>query len=373
MNTLSVDALARALSIRDLSDPAQGPHAMQDIVAAVEAAVAERYACPVHRLRGPRLVPVGDNHDALGYPATRVARDARYSCQAGAGRMLRTRTTAAVPGWLRGFSDRTPRRLALATPGLVHRRDRIDRLHAGEPHQLDLWILLPRGDAGDRWDMADRAAAAVLATALPGHAVEATAAERPYTIDGARLDALSRNARRVAVGECGRIAPELLARTGWDPERVTGIGMRLGLDRLLMLRKGIPDIRLLRSRDPRVLAQMQDLEPWRRISEQPAARRELSLAVEAGLDAETLGDRIRAALPDALELLEAVQIVARAHREAPPPATAGQSARRPGTEEVRVRLALRHPCRGVTRREADATCSHLHRALHRGDALERAG
>ena len=40
----------------------------------------------------------------------------------------------------------------------------------------------------------------------------------------------------------------------------TGLAMGLGLDRLLMLRKGIADIRLLRcAADPRVAAQMRDL------------------------------------------------------------------------------------------------------------------
>jgi phenylalanyl-tRNA synthetase alpha chain len=41
--------------------------------------------------------------------------------------------------------------------------------------------------------------------------------------------------------------------------------MTLGLDRVLMLRKGIDDVRLLRARDPRVTVQMQDLSPFRAI------------------------------------------------------------------------------------------------------------
>jgi phenylalanyl-tRNA synthetase alpha chain len=35
----------------------------------------------------------------------------------------------------------------------------------------------------------------------------------------------------------------------------------MGLDGLLMLRKGVPDIRLLRASDPRIEGQMNDLAP----------------------------------------------------------------------------------------------------------------
>lgn len=39
------------------------------------------------------------------------------------------------------------------------------------------------------------------------------------------------------------------------------LALGMGLDRLLMLTKGIPDIRLLRSNDPRVSSQILDLAP----------------------------------------------------------------------------------------------------------------
>jgi phenylalanyl-tRNA synthetase alpha chain len=69
--------------------------------------------------------------------------------------------------------------------------------------------------------------------------------------------------------------------------------MGLGLDRLVMLVKGIDDIRLLRSTDPRVADQMGDLTPYRPVSSMPATTRDLSLAVAERLDAELLGDRVR--------------------------------------------------------------------------------
>lgn len=55
----------------------------------------------------------------------------------------------------------------------------------------------------------------------------------------------------VEVGECGLAARHVLSGAGMS-ESVSGIAMGWGLDRLLMLRKGIDDIRLLRAEDPRI-------------------------------------------------------------------------------------------------------------------------
>jgi phenylalanyl-tRNA synthetase alpha chain len=56
------------------------------------------------------------------------------------------------------------------------------------------------------------------------------------------------------------------------------------------------DIRLLRSTDPRVAAQMTDLSPYRPVSSMPPIRRDLSIAVDAQADPELLGDRVREVL-----------------------------------------------------------------------------
>ena len=70
-------------------------------------------------------------------------------------------------------------------------------------------------------------------------------------------------------------APRVLAGPA-STRRAPGLAMGLGLDRALMLRKGIGDIRLLRSADPRVADQLLDLEPYRPVSSMPPARRDLS-------------------------------------------------------------------------------------------------
>src|SRR5262245_39899582 len=97
MHTITQDQLDRALALRDLTDPAAGPHAMQLVVQALEAAVAGAYQAPVTRDSGPRVVSVADNYDGLRYASDNITRDHRYSHYVGGGRMLRSHTTARVP------------------------------------------------------------------------------------------------------------------------------------------------------------------------------------------------------------------------------------------------------------------------------------
>ena len=79
-----------ALALRDLTDPVAGPHAVQHLVARLEAVLADLWGLPVRRDPGDRIVSVADNYDRLGYPAGAAARDRRYTRYVGPGRLLRT-------------------------------------------------------------------------------------------------------------------------------------------------------------------------------------------------------------------------------------------------------------------------------------------
>ena len=54
---------------------------------------------------------------------------------------------------------------------------------------------------------------------------------------------------------CGMVHPTVFDAVGYDPERYTGFAFGLGIERVAMLRYGIPNIRLLFENDPRFLAQ----------------------------------------------------------------------------------------------------------------------
>jgi phenylalanyl-tRNA synthetase alpha chain len=369
--TLSADALRRALAVRDLTDPSQGPHAVQLVLDRVLSALAGEWGCRVAVERAGPIVTVADNYDRLRYPPDAAARDARYTRYVSALEVLRSQTSAMVPPALSRLArdPAGPADVLLACPGVVYRRDSIDRLHSGEPHQVDLWRIRRGARLGVR-DLAEMIGLAARAAA-PGRAVSVVEASHPYTLEGRQIDVRDRGSW-VEIGECGLAHPELLADCGLPPD-ASGLAMGLGLDRLLMLAKGMDDIRLLRSEDPRVAEQMRDLEPWRPVSRHPPIRRDLSVAVSADADPETLGDRVRQALGRRVEDVEAVEVRTETAWDALPPVARERLGMKPGQKNVLLRITLRALGRTMTDEEANGLRDEVYAAVHEGTRWEWAG
>jgi phenylalanyl-tRNA synthetase alpha chain len=165
---LSPAQLQRDLSIRDLSDPAEGPHAIHLLAGLAVERLTGAWGCEVRWCRGRRIVPVADNYDRLGYAAEAITRDARYTRYTDAGHMLRSHSTAMVPTALRGLAAEPGDDVLLACPGIVYRRDAIDRQHTGTPHQLDLWRITRRAVSDADLDQMISVLLGALAPGMPG-------------------------------------------------------------------------------------------------------------------------------------------------------------------------------------------------------------
>lgn len=358
---LTADAYRQALALRDLTDSAHGPHAMQLLVGEIVHSLREAWNCDVVVHRAPSVVSLEDNYERLGYPEDAAARDARYTRYVTATSVLRTHTSAMIPGLLRLIRPADYADVLLVCVGLVYRRDRIERLWVGEPHQLDLWRILHAPlDDSDLREMID----VVVATAVPEHGYRALPTSHPYTLNGLEVE-VGENGRWVEVAECGLASPRVL-RGGGLSSGYSGLAMGIGLDRLLMLRKGVDDIRLLRSGDDRVASQMLDLSRYNPVSSQPPAIRDLSIAVRDDSDAEELGDRVRAALADGAESIEAVTVLSETPGEKLPAQAVERLGLRPGQKNLLVRLVLRHPTRTLTDAEANELRDRVYAVIHEG-------
>jgi phenylalanyl-tRNA synthetase alpha chain len=360
--TLSSSQLAAALTVRDLTDPAQGGHAIQRLIDAAVAGLAAAWGCEVRRHQGPRVVPVGDNYDRLRIPPDAVSRDVRYTRYVDEGRLLRSQTTAMIPAALRALAAEPVDDVLLACPGVVYRRDAIDRLHTATPHQLDVWRIARRSlGHPDLQEMVR-----LLVEALtPGRPYREDPRIHPYTLDGRQVD-VRWGGEWIEVWECGLAHPAVLEAAGlagWS-----GLALGMGLDRLLMLRKGIPDVRLLRSTDPRVAGQMTDLAPYRPVSAMPPVRRDLSVAVEADDTVEDLGGRVRDALGPDAAAVEEVTVLSETPQDRLPPQAITRLGIRPHQKNVLVRVVLRHLERTLTDEEANRLRDRIYEALHRGSA-----
>jgi phenylalanyl-tRNA synthetase alpha chain len=351
--------LATILAVRDLADPAAGPHAVQLVVDLIEGALATAWRVPVHRDPGPRVVTVANNYDRLRYPPDAVTRDRRYTHYVGAGRMLRSHTTARIPALLAGVRSE----VVLSVPGICYRRDVIDRRHVGQPHQHDVWRIRPAGPALTGADL-DELVRLVVTAVLPGRSWRTVPSAHPYTMDGREI-----YVDEVEIGECGLAHPEVL--TGADlPAGSSGLALGLGLDRLVMLAKGIPDIRLLRSADPRVAAQLLDLTAYRPMSALPPVRRDLSLAVGTEPDPELLGDRVRGLLGADSDAVEEIEIRSVTGYDDLPDAARRRMGMTAGQRNVLLRLVLRHPTRSLTDAEANQLRDRAYAGLHEGTLRE---
>lgn len=237
----------------------------------------------------------------------------------------------------------------------------------GEPHQLDLWRVRLEGPSLTEADL-KHMIGLVVAAVLPEHPWRTAPSPHPYTLAGREILAQV-NDQDIEIGECGLAHPEVLEAAGL-PSYASGLAMGLGLDRLLMLAKGIDDIRLLRSADPRVAVQMQDLTPYRPVSSMPAARRDLSVAVQADLDEELLGDQIRAALGDDAAAVEEIQILSQTAYDDLPAAARARLGMRAGQQNLLLRVLLRDLDRTLTSEQANILRDRIYADLHKGDVSQ---
>lgn len=364
---LTPDQLKHDLALRDLTDPEAGTHAIQLLVDLAVDALANTWNCEARLARGPRVVPLDDNYDRLLYPPADVTRDARYTRYVDDGHVLRSHASAMIPPALDRLAADPADDVLLVCPGITYRRDAIDRLHIGTPHQLDLWRITrrPIGET-DLEEMLH-----LLVDALvPGSEWRWESRVHPYTLAGRQVD-VRNGGEWVEVWECGIAHPDVLAGARLGAR--SGLALGMGLDRLLMLRKAIPDIRLLRSDDPRVAGQMNDLERYRPVSDLPALTRDLSVAISADDDAEQLGDRIRSALGERAAIVEAVTILSETRYADLPQGARERLGMDETQKNVLVRLDLRPVDRTLTDTEANGLRDEIYDVIHQGSTGQWAG
>lgn len=363
---LSAAALDRLLAISDLTEAhALGHHAIEQQANAVcDAALGVMPGLRAVWKRGARIARAAHNYHLLGYAPEDVVLSGAHTHWVDGERLLRTQTTSVVLEHLEQWKQAPVPSLVLA-PGLVYRRDVRDRTHCGQPHQMDVWWLVPKDH-----EPVDPSAwlLGVMAQALPGVETQALATSHPYTRSGIEIQARWQD-QWLEIGEGGLIDPALLERLGIDSAQWGGVASGWGLDRLVMVRKGLPDIRLLRDPLPAIARQMTHLGSWTEVSRQPTAVRELSLARPAGESEEALTELLLAALPDDAEAcLQAVEMAGLWTASALPAVALQRLGLQEDQENRLVRLVWQSASHSIGRQEVNAWSRGLYRALHAGTA-----
>jgi phenylalanyl-tRNA synthetase alpha chain len=363
ISTLNTKALRHALNLRDLTDPDDGQHAMQMLIDDILAALRAEWRCEIKIHRESPIISVKENYDKLRYPSDGAARDARYTRYVTQDALLRTMASAIVPKAMRAVADNLPQDVLLVCPGLVYRRDCIDRLHTGEPHQLDLWRVHRSQKMAT--DDLEQMIKIVVAAALPGLTWRTERRVHPYTLDGLQIDVMH-NGEWIEIGECGLAHPAILAENIPGVADLSGLALGLGMDRLLMIRKNIEDIRLLRSLDPRIARQMLDLSPYQDVSSMPSVTRDISLVLNEDTTVEDIGDKVREALEESADVVENVEILSQTAYSELPVAAVERLGIAPGQKNFLLRIVLRALDRTLTSDECNAYRDVIYEALHKG-------
>jgi phenylalanyl-tRNA synthetase alpha chain len=222
---------------------------------------------------GPEIETDAMNFEALNIPPDHPSRDLwdtlfvaePGSWEAGAprpaedGTILRTHTS---PAQIRAMLALPPP-IRVITPGRCYRYDAVDASHSFEFFQVEGLVVDEETSLADLKGMLQEFARALYGDGTrtrfrPGY--------YPFTEPSVAFDigclvcggpgcpACSRSGWMTILG-AGMVHPHVLRAGGLDPDRYQGYAFGMGLDRITLLRWGIPDLRLLMGADLRFLQQ----------------------------------------------------------------------------------------------------------------------
>ena len=208
---------------------------------------------------GPEVEDVYYNFDALNTPEGHPSRSQLDTFYLADDIVLRTHTS---PGQIRYMQSHDPP-IYMVSLGRCYRRDTPDPTHTPTFHQVE-------GLAVDRpITLADLKGTLLhLARALFGEEREVRVRTSffPFTEPSAEFDVscflcggrgcnVCRWSGWIEMGGSGVVDPNVFEQVGYDPERWSGFAFGLGIDRIAMLRNGLPDLRLHWENDLRYLTQ----------------------------------------------------------------------------------------------------------------------
>jgi phenylalanyl-tRNA synthetase alpha chain len=168
----------------------------------------------------------------------------------GARMLLRTHTS---PVQIRTMMEKKPP-IRIIAPGRVYRCDS-DQTHTPMFHQIEGLVIDEETHMGHlKWVLQEFCKAFFEVDEVK---MRLRASHFPFTEPSAEVDigaeAIGKPGQWLEILGCGMVHPNVIANCGLDPERYQGFAFGVGLDRLAMLKYGIPDLRAFFSADLRWL------------------------------------------------------------------------------------------------------------------------
>jgi len=198
-------------------------------------------------VEGPEVESEAFNFERLNIPADHPARDEQDSFYLTDRLLLRTQCTAVDA---RVMPQRRPP-MRIVTLGRCYRRDPVDATHMPVFHQIDGFMV----DEGVTFaDLKGVLVAFCRELFGPQARVRFQPSYFPFTEPSAEV-AVAYGDGWLELGGCGMFHPRVLEMAGIDPERYTALAFGGFADRTVLVRFGIPDLRLFWENDLRLLGQ----------------------------------------------------------------------------------------------------------------------
>jgi phenylalanyl-tRNA synthetase alpha chain len=197
--------------------------------------------------------------DALNMPPGHVTRSPLHTLFLNGDIVLRTETSASQ---IRVMEAQDPP-VYIVSLGRVYRRDTADATHMPIFHQCEGLAVDENITLADLKGTLLHLARALfgedrrvrfLTDFFPFTEPSLGAAVSCFLCDGSGC-AVCKHTGWIEMGGSGVVDPNVLQNVGYDPEQVSGFAFGLGLERIAMLRHGVPDIRMFWDNDLRFLRQ----------------------------------------------------------------------------------------------------------------------
>jgi phenylalanyl-tRNA synthetase alpha chain len=208
---------------------------------------------------GPEVEYDYYNFEALNIPKDHPARDTQDTFYITDNILLRTQTS---PVQVRTMEKQKPP-IRVISPGRVYRSDAVDATHSPLFHQIEGLVV----DKGITFANL-KGTLETLIRQMYGEdsVVRFRPHHFPFTEPSAEVDVQCFNCHgegcRLCKGEgwieilgCGMVHPKVLSNCGIDPEEYSGFAFGMGLERLVMRKYSIDDMRLFYENDVRFLNQ----------------------------------------------------------------------------------------------------------------------
>jgi len=245
-----------------------------------------------------KIVTVEENFDVLNTPKDHPSRRESDTYYLDEENILRTQTTTMWPYCLRDERIqkilREEGKIGIMAPGIVFRKDEIDKSHYPAFNQIDgLYICKKKDHEITRKELEDIQADA--AKAVFGENCEYRFLDDtfPFTDPSTQIE-VKFGDKWMELSGSGLVHTECLKNFGLDPEIYNGWAFGFGVDRWAMVKMGITDIRALWSDDPRIASQFKDINSkFKEVSKFPETVRDISFIIDKKINLNNYYEIVR--------------------------------------------------------------------------------